>query len=93
MKTKKKVPLELIEVEFIPHHNEMEFGKFYYSKKLKCANHLCPCGCRFPTPIRITTGEWDLKIIDNKLNVSPSILQRFGCKTHYIITDGMANIV
>ena len=30
MKTLQKVPLELVEVEFIPPHNEMEFGKLYY---------------------------------------------------------------
>ncbi|HQW95208.1 MAG TPA: hypothetical protein PLU58_05370 [Saprospiraceae bacterium] len=38
MKTLHKVPLELVEVEFIPPRNEMEFGKLYYSKEYKTTN-------------------------------------------------------
>lgn len=93
MKTLQKVPLELIEVEFIPEFNEMESGKLYYSKEYKIANHLCPCGCGKQTPIPIKEGEWNLTINNGKATISPSILHRFGCKTHYIITDGVANIV
>lgn len=91
MKTLQKVPLELVEVEFIPPYNEMEFGKLYYSKEYKTTNHLCPCGCGMQTPIPVKEGEWNLSINNGKATISPSILHRLGCQTHYIITNGVAN--
>ena len=93
MKTLQKVPLELVEVEFIPPQNEMEFGKLYYSKEYKTTSHLCPCGCGMQTPIPVKEGEWNLTINNGKVTISPSILHRLGCKTHYIITNGVANVV
>lgn len=91
MKTLKSVPLELIEVEYIP--SEMEFGKIYYSKEYKTANHLCVCGCGQITPIRIKEGEWSITKTEKGVTVAPSILQRGGCQSHYIVTNGIANIV
>ena len=93
MKTLHKVSLELVECEFIPPYKEMEFGKLYYSKEYKITNHLCPCGCGMQTPIPIKEGEWNMTINNGKATLSPSILQLNGCKTHYIITNGVANIV
>jgi len=93
MKTLKKVPLELVEVKFIPPHNEMEFGKLYYSKEYETTNHLCPCGCGMQSPIPVNDVGWHLTINDNKVTISPSILHRMGCQSHYIITNGIANIV
>ncbi len=93
MKTLEKVPLDLVEVDFIPEAKDMEFGKFYYSREYETSNHLCACGCGHSTPLPIKEGEWNISIKDNKITVSPSILQRFDCRTHYIITNGIANIV
>lgn len=93
MKTLKKVPLELIRVFYIPEYNLMEPGKIYYSEEYKTTNHLCPCGCGQQTPIPVKEGEWNLTIKDERVTLSPSILHRLGCKTHYIITNGVANIV
>lgn len=93
MKTLKKVPLELVEVEFIPNFTDMQFGILYYSKEYKTTNHLCPCGCGIQTPIPVKEGEWDLLIENNKVTISPSILHRLGCQTHYVITKGIANII
>jgi hypothetical protein len=93
MKTLKKVPLELIEVQFIPEYNQMEFGKLYYSKEYKTTNHLCPCGCKMQTPLPIKENEWSLIINNGKATITPSIQHRFGCLSHYIITNGIANIV
>lgn len=93
MKTLKKIPFELVEVEFIPGASEMEPGKLYYSKEYETSNHLCACGCGHQTPLPIKNGEWSLIVENNKINISPSILQRFECKTHYIIKNGYANIV
>lgn len=93
MKTKYKVQLEIVETEFIPEAEKMEFGKLYYSKEYEGTNHLCPCGCGQQTPIPVKEGEWNLTIKNGKATIRPSILHRLGCKTHYIITDGIANIV
>lgn len=93
MKTIEKINLELIEVEFIPKFEYMEFGKFYYSKEYNVSNHLCVCGCGMQTPLPIHTNEWNLEINDNKITIAPSILHRNGCKSHYVITNGVANII
>jgi hypothetical protein len=83
--------LEIVKVEFIP--NEMEFGKIYYSELYQITNHLCPCGCGQQTPLPIKDGEWNLLINNDKVTINPSVLHRSGCNTHYIITNGIANIV
>jgi hypothetical protein len=93
MKTLNRVPLELVQVEFIPSYNEMEFGKLYYSQEYKTTNHLCPCGCGQSTPIPVKEGEWSLSISNGKATISPSILHRLYCRTHYVITNGVANIL
>jgi hypothetical protein len=91
MQTLKKVPLEIVYTEAIPEN--MEFGKIYYSKEYETTNHLCPCGCGQQTPIPVKEGEWNLSINNDKVTISPSVLHRLGCKSHYIITNGVANIV
>ena len=94
MKTLKRVPIELVEItegEFIP--NKLEFGKLYYSKEYSVANHLCLCGCGVQAPIPIKDGEWSIANNNNKLTVKPSLQQLFECKSHYIITNGIANFV
>lgn len=94
MKTLKKVPIELVELkegEYLP--EQMEFGKLYYSPEFKGSNHLCLCGCGHPCYLPIKPGEWYLSINNGKPTISPSILQRFDCESHYIITNGIANFV
>ncbi len=94
MKTLKKVPLELGSVDgYMPNISEMEFGKLYYSKEYEITNHLCVCGCGNQVPLPIKNSEWHLNIVNGIVSLSPSILQRFECRTHYIITNGIANIV
>lgn len=93
MKTIKKIQIELIYVEFIPNIENMEFGKFYFSEKYKISNHLCVCGCGNQVPLPIKSNEWSLSKNNNTFSISPSILQRFECKTHYIIQNSIANIV
>lgn len=91
MKTIRKVPIELVEVEFIP--KDMEFGKLYYSREYKVSNHLCVCGCGMQAPIPIQEGEWSIDPNGGKVNVTPSLQHLNGCRSHYIITNGFANIV
>jgi hypothetical protein len=93
MKTLKKVPLKLVEVEFMPMIEEMKFGIVYYSQKFQIQNHLCVCGCGQITPFQICEGEWSLNIDNNKFTITPSVLQRGGCKTHYVISNSVAYII
>lgn len=94
MKTLRQVPIELIILEsgeYIP--EEMEYGKFYYTEEFRGSNHLCLCGCGHKCYLPIKENEWELSIKNNKITIKPSILQRFACKSHYIITNGIANFV
>lgn len=93
MKTLKKVPLELIKVEFIPEVDKMEFGKIYYSEEYNISNHLCPCGCGTQTPLPIKEGEWFLVMAADKPSITPSIQHKFNCRSHYVITNGIANML
>lgn len=91
MKTLKKVPVELIRVEFIP--DVLEFGKIYYSEEYLTSCHSCLCGCGQQICIPIKPGEWTLTENNGKVSISPSLLQRHGCKSHYIIRNNIANFV
>ncbi|WP_412464199.1 DUF6527 family protein [Flavobacterium mekongense] len=94
MKTLKKVPIELVVLEgenTLP--DVLEFGKMYYSPEYKGASHLCLCGCGTEVYIPIKQGEWSIDNTNNKLTVKPSLAHRFDCKSHYIITNGIANFV
>jgi hypothetical protein len=91
MKTLKKVSYELVEVLFIPEN--MESGLIYYSLEYNCSNHLCPCGCGSQTPLPIKDGEWTLDVRNGKTTITPSIQHRFNFKSHYVITNGVANVL
>ena len=94
MRTLRKVDVELEmldEGEYVP--AKMEFGKIYYSPDLMGANHLCLCGCGHQCYLPIKEGEWNITVNDNKMSVTPSILQLFECGSHYIITNNIANFV
>lgn len=96
MKTLKKVTVKLIELklgEYIPEKINMEFGVIYYSAEFQGSSHLCLYGCGVDRYLPIKFGEWDLFKNDGKVTVTPSIHHRFGCKSHYIITNGIANFV
>lgn len=92
MKTLRKIPIDLIEVEFIPEKNDMVLGKLYYSDKYKTASHLCPCGCGEEFSIPIKGGEW--RIVDtNRLTIEPSLAHRINCKAHYVIQNGSVHLL
>lgn len=91
MRTMAKVPLELVQVEYVP--EQLEQGKFYYTKEYKSSNHLCVCGCGQEVPIPIKQGEWNITIDNGKFSITPSLQLRMGCQSHYIITNSIANIV
>lgn len=93
MKTIKQVPVVPVYVESCPLKDEMEFGKIYISLKYKGSTHLCLCGCGVECYLPLKEDWWSLNDDKGKITISPSILQRFECKSHYIITKGKANFV
>jgi hypothetical protein len=77
---------------FIP--ETLEQGKLYYSKEYQTTVHLCLCGCGQETACPIGLDEWQLKIETNgKPTMTPSLQHTFACRSHYIITKGIANFV
>ncbi len=101
MKTLKQVPIQIVYVEYIP--PEMEQGKLYFSQKYMQTNHLCFCGCGMQAPIPISSfngdssdgwvGEWTLEDKNGRVTMTPSLLHRHGCQSHYVIQKGNANFV
>lgn len=94
MKTVRQEIVEPIYVEeYLPSKSEMKQGKIYISKQYNGSSHLCLCGCGEECYLPIKKGEWSLTDNNGKITITPSILQRFDCKSHYIITNGKANFV
>ena len=81
--------LTLQAVEFIPDH--LESGVLYYSEKYGCANHLCACGCghQAPIPVGDAADDWKITITDGEVTLSPSLLHRFECRSHYLVENGL----
>jgi hypothetical protein len=98
MKTIKQVEIEPIFFEeCLPGRENMEPNKLYISRKYHGCSHLCFCGCGvecyLPTTPIAGDSNWTLTEHDGKVTISPSIQQRFECKSHYIITKNKANFV
>lgn len=106
MKTLKKIP---VIVKFITNFDdfiadEVENDTLYVSKDSMKMAHNCLCGCGgficIPLQNIDDNGEifkennngWSLSVKDGKTTVTPSILNR-PCEGHYIITNGIANLV
>lgn len=93
MKTLKKVPIKPLYVDLMP--DVLEQGILYISKECEVAIHLCLCGCGMQTvtPLWEPHG-WHLTEKGDTVSLSPSIGNyQFPCKSHYIITDNIANFV
>jgi uncharacterized protein DUF6527 len=100
MRTIKKVIITPVFVDFMTKHRDMEEGKIYISKKYGTSSHKCLCGCGELTvlPLNcIVNGVdhgWQLKEKDNKVTFTPSVGNfQLPCKSHYIITNNVANFV
>ena len=94
MKTIRKETIEPVYAnEFLPEKEQMQQGKIYISKKYNASSHLCLCGCGNECYLPFDENEWELTDNNGKITISPSILQRFNCKSHYIIQNGIANFV
>lgn len=95
MKTIKKVEIVPVFIEQMP--SEFEENKLYISETYgKLAIHLCLCGCKNKTVTPLGGGKnWDLvKEKNGTVSLIGSIGNfRFPCKSHYIITNNIANFV
>lgn len=92
MKTLKKVPVFPIYVSLMP--DVMEDGNIYISKEYDVAIHRCLCGCKTEVVTPLVSSGWKLTDKEGKITMTPSIGNyHTPCKSHYIITNGIANIV
>lgn len=94
MKTLKKVPVTTKHVKFIP--DELEQDVIYISDEFQTSIHLCLCGCgnKAVTPFGLKAKGWTISENANGVTFTPSILNT-NCpnRYHYIITNGVANVV
>ena len=97
MKTLRKIPVTLVQVEYIP--KELEDNTIYLSAEYSIAVHKCLCGCgelaAMPLNIKGETDGWNYSIdAQERVTFTPSVLNTH-CpnRYHYIITNGIANVV
>ncbi len=93
MKTIRKVEFDRVEhVDTMPKIKEQ--GVLYVSEKYRLSIHLCLCGsCGIQTVLPFE--DWiHTKDNQDRYTMRPSIgNQQFPCKSHYIITNNVANFV
>lgn len=95
MKTLRKVP---VTVEYhdttLPEFKSFKEGVIHVSKEYKTAIHKCLCGCGGKTVTPLGDHGWSLYDSGKGITLTPSIGNySFPCKSHYIITNGVANFV
>lgn len=83
-------------VESIP--EVIDDSKLYISETYGHITHKCLCGCGLKVEIPIQpewTDGWQLiKHDDGRISITPSISNyQFPCKSHYIITKNVANLI
>jgi len=99
MKTIKKVEITPIYIDVIP--DVLEEFKIYISEKYGTTIHNCLCGCGNKTVLPIDNiingKDYGWKLIkgnNGKISFVPSVGNyQFECKSHYIITNNIANFV
>ena len=80
--------MRVVHVKFMPKKKEPDI--IYISKDYGVSIHLCPCECgnEVVIPFReVGIYNWTLKEDKGRVSFSPSILNRFKCKSHYFIQD------
>jgi hypothetical protein len=94
MRTLKKVEIKYIYVDCLPDKIDLEENILYISKIYNGSTHLCLCGCGIECYLNLNIDAgWIMIESNDKITISPSILQRFECKSHYIITNNIANFI
>jgi hypothetical protein len=92
MKTLKKIPVTAKYVELIP--DVLEKDVIYVSVEYSTASHLCLCGCGSRSVTPLGFNWWSITDDGKGITLKPSILNK-NCPNnyHYIITNGIANVV
>lgn len=96
MKTLKKVEVKAKFVVIIPPLPKMEENIIYISLPRKVGSHLCLCGCGHEVVTSFAENGWvySMRHSDWTLTITPSIASNsLPCKSHYIITNNIANFV
>lgn len=98
MKTIRKVSVTHEYVKgFMPDFDTFEERRIYISIDYKTAIHKCLCGCGEKVVTPLDKYGWKISEYQKgnlKLTMTPSIGNfQLPCKSHYIITNGMANFV
>lgn len=94
MKTLKKVPVVVEHVITMPDYETSKEGVIYVSREYHVAIHKCLCGCKGKTVTPLGKNEWTLSENQKGVTMTPSIYNvGMDCKSHYIITNGIANFV
>ena len=103
MKTIRKESVTPKYVEFMTNVNDMKDNIIYISLKYGVTGHRCLCGCGLLTILPLNQKEdseeirnhgWGMTDNDGKLTFTPSVGNyQYPCKSHYIITKGVANFV
>jgi len=94
MKTIRKESVTPEYIEFMPEVDDMKENTIYISLKFSVTGHRCLCGCGSLTILPINNDGWNMTDNDNKLTFTPSVGNfQYPCKSHYIITKGVANFV
>lgn len=81
-------PYTFITVETIQESNAQE-GFVYVCHNDHKVEFICPCGCKALITLNIypyLKPSWKV----NGKSISPSIRNKYGCKSHFTITDGIA---
>ena len=96
MKTLKKIPVTVEYVYYMPDYETFKDNVLYVSNEFGCCIHKCLCGCGGKTVLSLKphwSRGWTLTDDDGKITITPSIANYQTCGAHYIITNGVANIV
>jgi len=94
VKTLKQVEITPVFVEEMP--DKIVQGEVYISKKYHTSRHLCLCGCENLVIMPLDDGRqwWQLVEKGEKVSFIGSVGNySFLCKSHYIITNNVANFV
>ena len=84
---------DAIYVKNMPELKDMAQGQLFISLAHRCSKHLCPCGCGEEVSIpfeinRSSPHAWTLGGQTTEPTFSPSLQNRFECKSHYFIRSG-----
>lgn len=89
------IPVFLKYGEYVPNKELMKEREVYISEEFNTSIHLCLCGCKelVVMPLNKSYG-WTYTKDNGKVSFTPSVGNySFPCRSHYIITNNIANFV